>query len=219
MLGEFVYQTRVYCIKSILDPKTPDEHKIKFKYLNDAKHFFGLVASDKSAREELLEVAQWLHPTSCRPPKNCPKPTGQELLDLLCLYVYENGLKGDYRLVELKPPTPTLKFEKCCVESIKSIDIIVDNSKLIGSLLCIAQVHSTMASHTRLPALASALSAAYNAKDSDWKKVADAMASLSDVKRQSIYDITRYEYHKHHEVENNRELGKYWKGVMDAAYE
>jgi hypothetical protein len=181
----------------------------------NAKNFFAYVASDPPAREELLEVAQWLHPTSCRPPKNCPKPTGQELLDLLCLYVYENGLKGDYRLVELKPPTPALKFEECCVKSMKSIDIIVDNSKLIGPLLCIAQVHSTMASHTRLPALAGALSSAYNAQDSDWKKLADAMLSLSGTKRRSIHDIAGIEVVLHIK-DNKRDLRAYWERIFDA---
>ena len=116
MLGEFVHQGKIFCIKSVLDPVTPDEHEIKFKSLKDAKSFFALVESDSFSREELLEVAQWLLPTSCRPRINCPKPTEQELLDILCLYVFENGLRGDYRLVELKAPAVGMTMddkEKC----------------------------------------------------------------------------------------------------------
>jgi hypothetical protein len=116
MLGEFVHQGKIYCIKSVLDPVTPDEHEIKFKSLKDAKNFFAHVESDSFSREELLEVAQWLRPTSCRPPANCPKPTEQELLDALCLYVYEEGLQGDYRLVELIAPAVGMSMddkEKC----------------------------------------------------------------------------------------------------------
>jgi hypothetical protein len=116
MLGEFVHKSRIYCIKSILDPVTPDEKEIKFKSLKDAQQFFEYVSSDPFSREELLEVAQWLRPTSCRPPKNCPKPSEQELLDMLCKMVYKNSLRGDFRLVELKPPVVGMSMddkEKC----------------------------------------------------------------------------------------------------------
>jgi hypothetical protein len=116
MLGEFVHESRVYCIKSVLDPVTPDEKKIIFKSLEDAKNFFDYVASNPFSREELLEVTKWLRATSCRPPKNCPKPTEQELLEMLCLMVYEDGLRGDYRLVELEAPSEGMTIndkEKC----------------------------------------------------------------------------------------------------------
>jgi hypothetical protein len=216
MLGEFVHQARIYCIKSVLDPVTPDEHEIKFKNLKDAKHFFAYVASDPFSREELLEVAQWLRPTSCRPRKNCPKPTEQELLDMLCLVVCEDGIRGDYRLVELKPPKPALKFEECCVGSIKHIERIVDNTRLLGPVLCIAQAVQILASHTRTPDIISTLSAAYNATQTNWEMLAGAMASLSDVQRKSIIKIAQNEFFKHNEKEMNRELGKYWKGIMDA---
>lgn len=119
MLGEFVHKSKIYCIKSILDPVTPDEKIIKFRSLKDAQHFFAYVSSDPFAREELLEVAQWLRPNNCRAPNPCPKPSEQELLDLLCTMVYEEGSKGEFRLVELKPAKPELKFEKCCIESMK----------------------------------------------------------------------------------------------------
>lgn len=116
MLGEFVHESRIYCIKSVLDPVTPDEKKINFKSLEDAKNFFAYVASNPFSREELLEVTKWLRPTSCRPPKNCPKPTEQELLDMLCLMVYEDGSRGEFRLVELEAPAVGMTMddkEKC----------------------------------------------------------------------------------------------------------
>lgn len=217
MLGEFVHQGRIYCIKSVLDSATPDEHEIKFKSLKDAKNFFAHVASDSFSREELLEVAKWLRPTSCRPRINCPKPTENELLDMLCLMVYEDGSRGDYRLVELIAPKPTLKFEECCVKAMKHIESLVDNTKLLGPVLCIAQVYQIMASHTGTPQLIAALSAAYNATQTNWELLAGAMASLSVVQRQSIFQEAQNEYIKHYEKEMNRELGKYWKGIMDAA--
>jgi hypothetical protein len=200
-----------------MDPVTPDEKEIKFNSLKDAKHFFEYVASDPFSREELLEVAQWLRPTSCRPRKNCPKPTEDELLNMLCLMVYEDGLRGDYRLVELKAPKPTLKFKECCVGSMNQIKLIVKSTKLIGPVLCIAQVYEILASHTRTPHLISALSAAYNETQTNWELLAGAMASLSDVKRKSIFKIAQNEFFNHNEKEMNRELGKYWKGIMDAA--
>jgi hypothetical protein len=218
MLGEFVHESRVYCIKSVLDPVTLDEKKINFKSLEDAKNFFAYVASNPFSREELLEVTKWLRPAPCRPPKNCPKPTEQELLEMLCLMVYEDGLRGDYRLVELEAPKPTLKFEECCIRSMKHIERIVDNTKLIGPVLLIAEVVMIFASHTGTPGLISALSAAYNtAIQTDWKMLAEAMASLSQIQRKSIFKTAEIEYQKHYEAEMNRVLGKYWKGIMDAA--
>jgi hypothetical protein len=218
MLGEFVHESRVYCIKSVLDPVTLDEKKINFKSLEDAKNFFAYVASNPFSREELLEVTKWLRPAPCRPPKNCPKPTEQELLEMLCLMVYEDGLRGDYRLVELEAPKPTLKFEECCIDSMKHIERIVDNTKLIGPVLLIAEVVMIFASHTRTPGLISALSAAYNTTmQTDWKLLAEAMLSLSETQRKSIFTIAQDEYFRHNEKEMNRELGKYWKGIMDAA--
>lgn len=218
MLGEFVHESRIYCIKSILDPVTPDEHEIKFKSLQEAEHFFAYVASNPFSREELLEVAKWLRPTSCRPPRNCPKPTEQELLDILCLMVYKDGLRGDFRLVELKAPKPsTLKFEKCCIDSMKQIELIIDNTKLLGPVLCIAQAYEIIASHARTPALISALSASYNTTQTNWKLLAEAMLSLSEIQRKSIFKIAQNEYFKHNEKKMNRELGKYWKGIMNAA--
>jgi hypothetical protein len=217
MLGEFVHQGKIYCIKSVLAPVTADEHEIKFKSLKDAKNFFAHVESDSFSREELLEVAQWLRPTSCRPRINCPKPTEQELLDMLCLMVYEEGLRGDYRLVELKAPKPpTLRFEKCCVGSMKQIERVVDNTKLLGPVLCIAQVVQIFASHTRTPGLISALSAAYNTTQTNWELLTGAMASLPKIQRKSIHNITGFEVADHIK-DNKHELRAYWERIHDAS--
>lgn len=217
MLGEFVHESRIYCIKSVLDPVTPDEKKISFKSLKDAKNFFAYVASNPFSREELLEVAKWLRPTSCRPPKNCPKPSEQEFLDMLCLMVYEDGLRGDYRLVELEAPKSALKFEKCCINSMKQIERVVDNTKLLGPVLCIAQVVQIFASHTRTSGLVSALSAAYNTSiPTDWKLLAEAMLSLSIVERKAINNIAGYEVKRHIE-DNKHELRSYWERIHDAS--
>jgi hypothetical protein len=100
----------------------------------------------------------------------------------------------------------------------KHIERIVDNTKLIGPVLLIAEVVMIFASHTRTPGLISALSAAYNtAIQTDWKMLAEAMASLSLIQRESIFRTAEIEYQKHYEKEMNRELGKYWKGIKDAA--
>ena len=217
MLGEFVHKSRIYCIKSILDPVTADEKKIIFKSLKDAQHFFAYVSSDPFAREEVLEVAQWLRPNNCRAPYPCPKPSEQELLELLCTMVYEGGLTGDFRLVELKPPQHALKFEECCIESMKQIERRVEHTKLVGPLLCIAQAYEIMATHPRTPELISALSTAYNAAQTNWELFARALLSVLNIKRQAISKVAQVEYFKHNEVEMNRELGKYWKGIMDAS--
>jgi hypothetical protein len=136
---------------------------------------------------------------------------------MLCLMVYEDGLRGDYRLVELEAPKPTLEFEKCCVKSMKQIEHVVDNTKLLGPLLCIAQVVQIFASHTRTPGLVSELSAAYNtAIQTDFKLLAEAMLSLSIVERKSIYNIAAYEVRRHIE-DNKHELRSYWERIRDAS--
>jgi hypothetical protein len=212
MLGEFIFQGDVYEIKTTLDTTTPQDHLIKFKSLKEAQFFFSRAASDPFTREELLEVAQWLRPTICRAPANCPRPTEEALLDELCLQVF----KGDLILVIIKL-VAQLTFKTCCVDSMKRIERIVDNTKLIGPLLCIAEAFQILASHTKAPALISALSSAYNAKQTNWTLLAEAMLSLSALQRQSIFEIAKYEVYEHNEREMNRELGKYWKGIMDAA--
>ncbi len=219
MLGEFLYRTKVYCIKSILDPVTPDEKEIKFESLKDAKQFFAYVASDPFAREELYEIAQWMRPTSCRPPRNCPQLTNQELVDLLCTRIYEGGLDGDRRLVELVAPKPKPEylFEKCCVESIKRIDHIVDNAKLSGKLLCIVTVHNIFRSHRKLSTLISLLSTARSATDaSTYEDLATEMLSLKKVTRKSIYDLA-WKEELSHIKNNNSELREYWKRIKDAS--
>lgn len=99
----------------------------------------------------------------------------------------------------------------------EAIERIVENNKLIGPLLCIAQAYQIMGAHPRTPELISALSTAYNAAQANWKLLAGAMASLSGIQREAIFRISGIEYHKHFEKEMNRELGKYWKGIKDAA--
>jgi hypothetical protein len=47
--------------------------------------------------------------------------------------------------------------------------------------------------------------------------LAEATLSLSETQRKSILKIAQIEYFKHNEKEMNRVLGKYWKGIMDAA--
>lgn len=215
MLGEFVHESRIYCIKSVLDQVSSDEKKINFKSLEDAKNFFAYVASNPFSREELLAVAKWLRPTSCRPPENCPKPSEQELLDMLCLMVYKDGLRGDYRLVELEAPPQALTFEECCVDTLRYIKARIKNTKVAGIILCIAQVHSIFASHTRTQTLISTLSAAYNTKQTNWKSLAEAMGSLKTKERKDIYNAAGLETIRHIE-DNNQELRAYWERIHDA---
>lgn len=122
---------------------------------------------------------------------------------MLCLMVYEDGLRGDYRLVELEAPKPTLKFKKCCIDSMKHIERIVDNTKLLGPVLLIAEVVMIFTSHTRTPDLIGELSAAYNATQTNWELLAEAMLSLSKVQRESIFKIAQDEYFRHNEKEMN----------------
>ena len=98
MFGEFIFQGNVYEIKTTLDPIKPQDHQIKFQSLKEAQFFFSRAVNDPSTHEELLEVAQWLRPTICRPPANCPRPTAEALLDELCRQVF----KGDLILVQIK---------------------------------------------------------------------------------------------------------------------
>jgi hypothetical protein len=212
MLGEFIFQSDVYKVKTILDTITPQEHRINFQSLKEAQFFFDRAARDNFTREELLEAAQWLRPSTCRPPANCPTPTEEALLDELCLQVF----KGDLVLVIIKPKTK-LVFKPCCVNAMKQIERIVDNTKLIGPVLCIAEAVQILASHARAPAVVSALSSAYNATQTKWELLAEAMLSLSKIQREAVYKIAEDQYFKHGEKEMNRELGKYWKGIMDAA--
>lgn len=92
MLGEFIFQNNVYKVKTTLDPISPQDHPIKFQSLKEAQFFFGRAERDPFTREELLEAAQWLRPSTCRPPANCPKPTEEALLDELCLQVFKGDL-------------------------------------------------------------------------------------------------------------------------------
>jgi len=176
MLQEFIHDHKVYAIRRGIDVGSSfDETVVVFRSLNSAQAFFRSAAQNRLAREDLLKVAKSLQPTFCRPPRNCPTPTSQELLDQLCLRVYQ----GDLILVEIKPGKPDLVFEECCIESLKKITAVDDSKKIIGIAVCIAEVHEIFASHTRLPSLISALSSAYNYKETDWDKLAKAMLSLN----------------------------------------
>jgi hypothetical protein len=119
--------------------------------------------------------------------------------------------------VEIKPGKPDLVFEECCIESLKKITAVNDSKKIIGIAVCIAQVHEIFASHTRLPGLISSLSSAYNYKETDWEKLANAMLSLNKLSRATIREIAEFEHHRHYNLQNNQELGKYWKRIYDAS--
>ncbi len=222
MLGEFVYRTRVYCIKSTLDPVTPDEKNLNFNSLKEARQFFAYAASDPFVREELYEIAQWMRPTSCRPPKNCPQLTNQELVELLCKSVYESGLNGNLRLVELVPPEPKPEFlfEECCVDSLRQISVAINNSEVSSVFLCIAQVNAIFQSHTRVPNLISMLSSAFQASGKtrfavNWPAFIKATESFPNVTRISIKKVAEYETYKHIKS-NNIGLRKYWERIYDA---
>lgn len=112
MLGEFIFQGDVYEVKTTLDTIKPQDHRIKFQSLKEAQFFFVRAASAPFTREELIEVAQWLRPTTCRPRANCSAPTDEALLDALCLQVF----KGDLILVVIKAPATGMTMddkEKC----------------------------------------------------------------------------------------------------------
>ena len=99
MLGEFIHQGDVYNVRTELDEPSPDEKPIKLHSLKEAQSFFAYAMLDPMTRKELLDIAKWLKPSTCRAPQNCPKPNEQELVDLLVLRVYE----GDLRLFIYKP--------------------------------------------------------------------------------------------------------------------
>ena len=222
MLGEFVHKSRIYCIKSILDPVTPDETEIKFKSMQDAKHFFAYVASDPFSREELLEVVQWLRPKSCRPRINCSKPTEDELLDMLCLMVYEDGLRGDFRLVELKAPKSTLKLEKCCIKAKDAIGVILKNANILDKALLGGKLLTIFTSNSRGANIVSATSTAVaiigvdigNINSKEWEILAEAIIAVPKASRREAFKIAEEEGIRH-EFDNKRELANFWKNTCN----
>jgi hypothetical protein len=212
MLHEFIYDYKVYAVVKAEQYFNSTNHNRDavevFKTLNEAQSFFRKVAQDPISHDDILSVAKWVQPAYCRPAKNSTKPDEQELMNLLSLRVFN----GAYLLIEIKPP---IKFEECCADSLKQIDSLIGNGKIATIVTCIAEVHSLLSSHTRLPAVAGMLSSAYNNSQFDPKKYGNAIKGLNDSTRTAIKKIAELEYFKHGQKNNDQELGKYWKRIYD----
>ena len=159
MIQEFIFNFKVYAIKRSIEELNPYESFILFGNLDTAQAFFHAAGNVPSVREDLLKIARrLLNPTWKSSTKNATQ-TDQMVLGKLCAEVFS----GDLILVEIKPPKSSLRFEECCVHSMKEIDNVIGNSKLLGVVLCIGQVNGIFASHPKLPAVIGALSSAYQA--------------------------------------------------------
>lgn len=95
MLGEFIHQGNVYNIRTELDKPSQDEKPIKFQSIKEAQSFFAYAMLDALTRKEILDVAKWLKPTTCRPPANCPKPGDQELIH----FFQEHPVSQNYDMI------------------------------------------------------------------------------------------------------------------------
>jgi hypothetical protein len=58
MLQEFIYEDKVYRLRSQLDLDSPNEEPILFRDLNSAQAFFRSIAKNRLACEDLLEAAK-----------------------------------------------------------------------------------------------------------------------------------------------------------------
>ncbi|MGD9365699.1 MAG: hypothetical protein PVH87_08400 [Desulfobacteraceae bacterium] len=210
MLGEFIHQGNVYNIRTELDKPSQDEKPIKLQSIKEAQSFFAYAMLDPLTRKEILDVAKWLKPTTCRPPANCPKPSDQELINLLVLRVYE----GDLRLFIYKPDTP-IWFQDCCKQAIMDINHLLKGEKILDKALLASKLVLILFYPPGAPPIASLLSTAVNFTTTDWELLARAIASVPDVTRKSVYDIADLEAYNHLK-DKKRNLQLYWEGVKDA---
>ena len=211
MIQKFIFNFKVYAIKLSIEEINPDESVVFFKNLNTAQAFFHAAGKVPSVSDDLLKIAyRILNPAWNSSTKNTNQ-TDQMVLEKLCAEVFS----GDLILVEIRPPKSSLRFEECCVHSMKEIDKVIGNSRLLGVVLCIGQVNGIFASHPKLPAVIGALSSAYQATSQDWEEFARAVASVPTITKGSVRRIAYLEYQKHYIENSQQELGKYWKKIYE----
>ncbi len=109
MLGEFRYNDKIYSIKNSMQSKISIEHRVPFTSLEEIQDFISKVTQTPNGQKEILHIIKWSELTYCRPPKNCPKPSDQELLNLLCLNIINNKM----HLYEVKPVLKGVFFGNC----------------------------------------------------------------------------------------------------------
>ena len=124
MLDEFSYGDKTYEIKSFLDQDYSDDQVVEFENITEIRKMFKSVIERNNAWAEVMGIVLFNNPYTCRPPKNCPEPTDEELLEQLCLQIFN----GDLILIEKKidclhpGDIKDLRLDKCCVETIKEIN-------------------------------------------------------------------------------------------------
>ncbi len=109
MLGEFRYNDKIYSIKNSMQSKISIAHRVPFTSLEEIQDFISKVTQTPNGQKEILHIIKWSELTYCRPPKNCPKPSDQELLNLLCLNIYNKKI----HLYEVKSVLKGVFFGNC----------------------------------------------------------------------------------------------------------
>jgi hypothetical protein len=111
--------------------------------MNGTSKFSRSAAQYPFARRDLLKVADRLKPIYCRLKKICPKPTDQELIEQLCLRVFQ----GDLILVKIKTK-PAGWLEDCCIKYKDAIGAILKNAKVLDKALLAGKILTIFVSNS-----------------------------------------------------------------------
>jgi hypothetical protein len=215
MQQEFIFEDKVYRIRSQLDLTSPNEEPILFRDLASAQAFFRSVAKNRLACEDLLEAAKWLGISNPGIYNKKIPQTAQAVLEQLCLKLW----RGDILLVEIKP---FIWFEKCCIKSLDSINVILKSSKALGNALLPSKLVLLLWYPLKAQPLVGIVSTAvgmYGIDPSkisanDWQILAKSILDVPKITRERVSKIAEYETIKH-EFDNKRELQHFWKGIYD----
>jgi hypothetical protein len=137
--------------------------------------------------------------------------------------VYEDGIKGEYRLVELKSPKPTLKLERCCIKAKDAIGVILKNANILDKALLGGKLLTIFTSNSRGASIVSAASTAVaihgvdfgNIDSKEWEVLAKAIIAVPEASRNKAFKIAEEEGIRH-EFDNKRELANFWKNTCNA---
>lgn len=218
MQQEFIFEDKVYRIRSQLDLNSPNEEPILFRDLNSAQAFFRSVVKNRFACEDLLEATKWLgisNPGACNIKT---QQTAQATLEQLCLKIWA----GDFLLVEVKP-IPVIKFQECCIKTIKAINIMLESSNVLDKALLVSKLVILFfpgPKSSKTGELVSQINKIFeygpgSPGTDDWMVLAKAILAVPKIARARVREVSGEEVARH-EVDNKPDLRMFWERVYDS---
>ena len=106
-----------------------------------------------------------------------------------------------------------VRLNSCCVNTVKYINMALENGRILGPVLIASKIGLTIFSHPKDPGVGTIVGAVFSVTGGDWEAMAEAVKGIDDIVRHQICNYIAIEAFSKH---LNGSLHRFWRSSADA---